>query len=196
MNRERLELLKEALELHQKETDAPRFNMNMWACLPKTEVEKVEKCTNEIREAYEDEYGLRDEEECGIVPPNVCATAACALGTGALYPPLFDQGLRLIFTTNNIDETLVAAPYFNGYFDFRAGAEFFDITESAAEFLFEPGNYFTDCMVVIGNNSIKYLIKYLYETTEELKVDENNELIITETDVIRRINWLLEKNDV
>lgn len=61
----------------------------------------------------------------------VCNTAACALGSAAMYTPFTKLGLGI----------RGYAPAYSGYNDFAAGAVFFGITEEESHFLFGPFKY-------------------------------------------------------
>lgn len=66
-----------------------------------------------------------------------CGTAACALGSAAVYPPFIELGLSLKGTT--LPDYY--APYFNGSRDYWAGVRFFGITFYEALYLFNPEAY-------------------------------------------------------
>ncbi len=63
--------------------------------------------------------------------PTNCKTAACALGSAALYPPFKKMGLTLY------DDV----PMFKDSTGIDAGAEFFGITRHESEFLFDDNEY-------------------------------------------------------
>lgn len=71
--------------------------------------------TNRVIPLYDEEYN--------------CGTAACALGSAALYPPFIKQGLC-------VDESTGDGVRFEEHLDFRAGAEFFGLQD-----WWIPGSY-------------------------------------------------------
>ena len=97
------------------------------------------------------------------VGPHGCGSSACAFGYACLDPYFQAQGLRLEFAhrypnedagearritiTSVADFNLVRNrqgrfdPVFGGFSSFDAAAEFYDITVSAASFLFDPDTY-------------------------------------------------------
>lgn len=64
-----------------------------------------------------------------------CGTYACALGWACLDEELYNQGLR----ARMIGGRLI--PTFDGAQDTYAGAKFFEISPSDAEYLFVPSTY-------------------------------------------------------
>ena len=63
-----------------------------------------------------------------------CGTAACALGSAALYEPFAKAGLCLSGGESG-------SPVCDSYEGYSAGAEFFGITPDESLFLFSPGAY-------------------------------------------------------
>jgi len=88
-----------------------------------------------------------------------CGTVACAFGYAALDPLMQAAGLSLrvylggdvlgntIHTIEEYNERLKGntglrcTPCFAGSMDYEAAAEFYDITKSAAAYLFDPDSY-------------------------------------------------------
>ncbi len=66
--------------------------------------------------------------------PAACGTAACALGSAALYAPFMKKGLRLTNLQNG-------APIYKDTEGFEAGEEFFGITGVESYYLFDPRSY-------------------------------------------------------
>lgn len=62
----------------------------------------------------------------------ICGTAACALGSAALYEPFMKMGLRIGYYN---------APLYDENSEFDAGAEFFGINGRESEYLFSPSEY-------------------------------------------------------
>ncbi len=69
-----------------------------------------------------------------------CGTAACALGSAALFEPFQKMGLRI--TKNGYNAGGFGIKY-EDKSDFRAGAEFFGIGIHESYCLFDPSNYRT-----------------------------------------------------
>jgi hypothetical protein len=66
-----------------------------------------------------------------------CGTAACAAGTAALHPWFNGQGLYMgasVWSPGRI-------PRYNGYINFTALENFFEISEADAAWLFDPMEY-------------------------------------------------------
>lgn len=141
MNKERLELLREAL-VEQQQNEKLLFNMYIWGQVDTDQVDSMEHCNNEINQTFNNHVYGDNEGDCLIVSPNVCCSAACALGTAALYPPLFDQGLRLVNSKLRIERGAMAMVYFDGYMDEKAAMRFFDISFHDAGYLFSPDVYY------------------------------------------------------
>lgn len=64
-----------------------------------------------------------------------CGTAACALGSAAIYPPFMEQGLTATLGG------FVGDVEYEEWEDFTAGQMFFNITYREAEWLFDPKLY-------------------------------------------------------
>ena len=161
MNKERLEHLITALELEEMNGKVKNFNMGLWAHFD-IDFETLDECEDEIASAVK---GQGFYEDCLVIPPNACATAACAFGTAALYEPLYQEGLTLITSTERRDNTLQTTVYYDGEVEFAAASKFFEITNYESEFLFDPADY--------------------------CEVDTQ----IKRSHVIRRIRWILNGND-
>lgn len=82
----------------------------------------------------------------------ICGSAACALGSAALYDPFIKQGLKLV--ANSIDAIekegaeipeyeyeLEFIPTYRGFKQEQAGAKFFGITDEESSNIFMPWNY-------------------------------------------------------
>ena len=77
-------------------------------------------------------YAAADDDAQALYPEGFCGTSACALGTAALYPPFQAKGL-------NIDKGCVSVTY-KGHYNFKAAAEFFEISYGKAKAIFYPSN--------------------------------------------------------
>lgn len=66
---------------------------------------------------------------------NSCNTAACALGSAALYKPFNKLGLYA-----DMDHCMM--PRYQGNSEYFAGASFFNISLAESEFLFSPDEYY------------------------------------------------------
>lgn len=62
---------------------------------------------------------------------NPCGTAACALGSAALYKPFMDEGL----------EMYGAEPKYKSMTGYSAGSYFFDISINDSHYMFDPFEY-------------------------------------------------------
>lgn len=151
MNVERLELLKEAIREQQKKD---LFDLSSWAYLDKeyfsSDHVTLRECEGEIKNNLDEQMRTNKEDRCFLIDPqhfSQCCSAACALGSAAVYQPLFDQGLRLIANVRNGNAGDII--YFDGRIDFDAGAKFFGISLDDSDYLFEPGEY--DCMNITGD---------------------------------------------
>ena len=158
MNIERLELLKKALQEEELKEQIQTFDMETWGTF-NLEPDNLEECEEEVSKiAHKESCFFTDIDDCRIIPPNACATAACALGTAALYPPLFDQGLRLITNTRLLKHKLHlgCTVYYEGHTETDAGAKFFDLSYDEARFLFNPAYYVDENHLAIDEPIMEY----------------------------------------
>lgn len=102
--------------------------------------------------------------------PTMCNTVCCALGTAALDPKCIADGLKLIaawyddsriqkvtldlttdeawkqFTEKEKDiyGQIAIYPVYQGYSSFSAGAMYYEISDEASNYIFDPGEYRLD----------------------------------------------------
>lgn len=114
---ERLKQLKYMLDNHHKIFKGTKFDMDNWIKMinpfskglpPKTSIEKI---------------------------PEFCGTAACALGSAALYPPFVKLGL---YAGCDEEKDYV---FYKRELGYDAGAKFFGISENNSYYLFNPDAY-------------------------------------------------------
>lgn len=112
----RLRQLKYMMENHNKIFTTVKFNLNLWFMAPKREL-------------------------CGT--DNRCKSAACVLGSAALYDPFIAEGLKLSSPRESLQSygKMIAEPVYKSWTGSIAGAEFFGLTYSEAVWLFMPDNY-------------------------------------------------------
>lgn len=79
---------------------------------------------------FDIETWMAEGESCSI-ESGTCGTAACALGSAALYGPFNKEGLKI----NG------GSPHFKGFKGFDAGQNFFGISYPESEYLFDPQQY-------------------------------------------------------
>lgn len=72
---------------------------------------------------------------------DACGSAACALGSAALYPPFMKAGLKFVRDPMSM---YVAWPAYKRFRETEAGMEFFGIDLNEAEYLFIPCEYHQD----------------------------------------------------
>lgn len=111
----RLKQLKYMLENHHKLFKTVKFDIDTW-CSIKEMDDKIKDNTpaNEI--------------------PKSCGTAACALGSAALYEPFRKEGLKIHCIVN-------ADVIYRGAEGYDAGKKFFGITLNESENIFNPDFY-------------------------------------------------------
>lgn len=75
--------------------------------------------------------------------PSSCGTAACALGSAALYGPFVEQGLRMndSYYGSSAPACAVDDEHYEG---FDAGSAFFGLSLAESYFLFDPDQYRPD----------------------------------------------------
>jgi len=124
MNRDRLELLAEALERVQTK----KFNMIRWGISGLG----VDHITPEL---FKKDKGRDIEKHCG--------TSACALGTAAVTPALAELGLQLVRSCDSSNFYDVQYTDKDGitHLNFCAGEVFFGLTDIESNWLFCPLHY-------------------------------------------------------
>lgn len=120
VNVERLKLLIEALKLVPEK----QFDLDTW----------LEEPNGFDSDSPFPSCSTRKEmKECGF--------AGCAVGWGALYKPLRDEGLTLL-TYKELDEVIVCAePAYSNARSWAAVRDFFGLTYEEALYLFNGGSY-------------------------------------------------------
>jgi len=113
----RLSMLKDMLDRHDELFPKAKFDINEWLC---------------VDGQWEPEN--EDKTLACLMKEGFCATAACALGSAALYKPFNKMGLKVL---KNV-------PTFNGEIGFEAGEDFFGISYEESNFLFNPSSYDKD----------------------------------------------------
>lgn len=113
----RLSMLKDMLDRHDELFPKAKFDINEWLY-----VDGQDKPEN------------YDKSGACLIKEGFCATAACALGSAALYEPFNKMGLKVF---KNV-------PQFNGVIGFDAGVDFFGISLEESYFLFNPSSYDED----------------------------------------------------
>lgn len=73
-----------------------------------------------------------------IKPGISCGTAACALGSAALYPPFKKAGLKFMRCDSFFNEYV---PMYKDFVGFYAGDRFFKISSAESRWLFDPQEY-------------------------------------------------------
>lgn len=72
---------------------------------------------------------------------HLCKSAACALGSAALYHPFNKMGLRMREKESDNSQIPGGHPVYGKYESFEAGEFFFGITNQESFFLFDPEEY-------------------------------------------------------
>lgn len=72
---------------------------------------------------------------------NACGTAACALGSAALFPPFAKKGLKLECYREGYGGEKIFSIKYKNFSQYRAGSEFFGISEEESRYLFNPMAY-------------------------------------------------------
>ncbi|PHS61030.1 MAG: hypothetical protein COB09_18965 [Thalassobium sp.] len=99
--------------------------------------------------------------------PELCGSAACALGSAAMYPPFMKQGLRLRYDSTGFmvrkDSNVLkedVTPFYDGHADFMAGSWFFGITGGESCELFDGDEYgYTKVTAAMVAERVRKLIK-------------------------------------
>ena len=138
------------------------------------DLEDNEKCDELTYQWLKTESNYKHEttSDCYQIKELKCTSAACALGTAACNETFIKEGLKLIafkWEDVNGDAPIKVQPYYQGQIDYQAGKSFFGLDDFETKFLFSPSSY---------------MEMYPYINDQERAVDE--------TDVIDRINYLLE----
>lgn len=117
--KKRFELLIDMLENHKKYFPKVKFDLDTWA-----ENNKV-----------------NSKVECLL--DGTCGTAACAVGSAMLFKPFNRRGLKGKWSGSPDirDEGSAFVPVYKKYSGWDAVKEFFDITNSEAEWLFSGNEY-------------------------------------------------------
>lgn len=136
---QRLTELKYVMDNHDKLFKKVVFDIGSWAYLKDRKSE---------RKYVENKY---KDLNCDIAKKVGCGTAACALGSAAMYEPFVKKGLKIKSQYDGWasgSEWLDFEPSYKGHTGTDAGTAFFGITEKEASYLFmpdayhEPENYF------------------------------------------------------
>lgn len=111
----RLKQLKYMLDNHSKLFTNVKFSIGQWCDMEKPKNFPLDTSIKKI--------------------PRSCGTAACALGSAALYAPLRKQGLK-------ITAWRYGSVTYRGEEDWDAGAKFFGISMNESHELFNPCRYY------------------------------------------------------
>lgn len=139
----RLEMLKDMLENHKKIFPTVAFNMESWL--------DVQSVTDLVLSFF----GKSKKEK------NLCGTAACALGSAAIYAPFNAMGLKLAEDESGFFATGTLTPSYMGEDGVDAGSKFFGITEEEATDLFIPEEYEKNCHYITPRDVAKRVQKVI-----------------------------------
>ena len=139
----------------------------------------LEEAAAKEKRFYMGAWGKLDERD-----PNICSTAACALGTAAMNKQCIEDGLVMMAFYDNDDERITwpltdrtawdrafaamaegygvdLVPHYDEREGFAAGMEYYEINEEQANYLFDPSCYEGSTWDIRPYDVVKHVLRVL-----------------------------------